>query len=140
MSASARLISKTNFEIKEDSVTSSANDAGTDTEVNRVITEMMQRARAAQEAFCDMGQEALDDAAAAVGWAIMQPDRNRELAERAAADTGLGNAPDKITKNYRKTLGLLRDLQGVRTTGVVARDENTGIVEIARPVGVAAAI
>lgn len=121
-------------------MTSSANDAGAHTEINRIITDMIQRARAAQEDFCNRGQQALDDAAAAVGWAIMHPDRNRELAERAVSDTGLGNVPDKITKNHRKTLGLLRDLQGVKTTGIVARYDDIGIVEIARPVGVVAAI
>ncbi|MGN5480689.1 hypothetical protein ACTMU2_40095 [Cupriavidus basilensis] len=43
----------------------------------------------------------------------MEPARNRQLAECAVADTGLGNVEDKIRKNYRKTLGLLqRDLHG----------------------------
>jgi sulfoacetaldehyde dehydrogenase len=87
-----------------------------------------------------MGQAAMDDAVAAVGWAIMEPARNRQLAELAVRDTGLGNVDDKILKNYRKTLGLLRDLQGVKTTGVIAENTQTGITEIARPVGVVAAV
>lgn len=111
-----------------------------DADVVAVITTLVKRARAAQEKFAEMGQQAMDDAAAAVGWAIMEPERNRRLAELAVADTGLGNVPDKITKNYRKTLGLLRDVQGVKTTGIIARHENTGIVEVARPAGVVAAI
>jgi sulfoacetaldehyde dehydrogenase len=87
-----------------------------------------------------MGQQALDDAVAAVGWAIMEPGRNRRLAELAVRDTGLGNAADKIRKNHRKTLGLLRDLNGVLSTGVIAHDKRKGLSEIARPVGVVAAI
>ena len=42
----------------------------------------------------------------------MEPRRNSELAAFAVAETGLGNVDDKITKNHRKTLGLLRDING----------------------------
>ncbi|MCP3709904.1 aldehyde dehydrogenase family protein [Paraburkholderia sp. CNPSo 3274] len=104
------------------------------------VAALVARARAAQQAFEFAGQATLDTAAAAAAWAIMEPGRNRELAERAVRDTGLGNAEDKFRKNYRKTLGLLRDLHGKKTCGVIARDEATGIVEIARAVGVVAAI
>ena len=47
---------------------------------------------------------------------------------------------DKIVKNHRKTLGLLRDLQSAKSTGVVAEYPDQGITEIARPVGVVAAV
>ncbi|MFD1559717.1 aldehyde dehydrogenase family protein [Paraburkholderia silviterrae] len=104
------------------------------------IARQIARARVAQQAFEFAGQETLDTAAAAAAWAIMEPSRNRRLAEQAVRDTGLGNADDKFRKNYRKTLGLLRDLHGQKTCGVIARDEATGIVEIARAVGVVAAI
>lgn len=111
-----------------------------ETDVVTIITALIERARAAQEKFALMGQEARDDAVAAVAWAIMEPERNQQLAELAVEATGLGNVPDKVTKNYRKTLGLLRDLQGVKTSGVINHNQSTGIVEIARPVGVVAAI
>lgn len=70
----------------------------------------------------------------------MEPGRNRLLAEMAVRDTGLGDVEDKVVKNYRKTLGLLRDLKGVKTVGVIAKYPERGIIEIARPVGVVAAI
>ncbi|AQH02152.1 sulfoacetaldehyde dehydrogenase [Burkholderia sp. KK1] len=104
------------------------------------VKRIVERARAAQRRFEQAGQETLDTAAAAAAWAIMEPQRNRRLAELAVRDTGLGNADDKFRKNHRKTLGLLRDLHGVATTGVIARDEERGIVEIARAAGVVAAI
>ncbi len=63
-----------------------------------------------------------------------------KLAELAVADTGVGNVEDKVRKNHRKTFGLLRDLKGARSVGVIAEDPATGIVEIARPVGVVCAI
>ena len=70
----------------------------------------------------------------------MKPENNRVLAEMAVRDTGLGNVADKVAKNHRKTLGLLRDIRGVRTLGVIAEYPERGITEIARPVGVVAAI
>ena len=64
--------------------------------------------------------------------------RNRALAELAVRDTGLGNVDDKIAKNRRKTMGLLRDLAGAKSVGVIAEDRERGLIEIARPVGVVA--
>jgi sulfoacetaldehyde dehydrogenase len=110
------------------------------TDVAGLVEEVVQRARDAQLLYAEMGQSVMDDAVAAVGWAIMEPSRNRQLAELAVRDTGLGNVDDKIRKNHRKTLGLLRDLKSVKSTGIIAEDERTGVTEIARPVGVVAAI
>ncbi len=102
-----------------------------------IVDEVVERARIAQRAFEAGGsQELYDKAAAAVGWAIMEPTRNRTLAELAVETTGLGNVPDKIIKNHRKTLGLMRDIKDAKTYGVVSDDPATGITEIARPMGV----
>ena len=102
---------------------------------------IIDRSRAAQQRFETEGsQHRYDRAAQAVAWAIMEPSRNRELAELAVETTGLGNVPDKITKNHRKTLGLMRDIKGVTTFGVISDDKATGITEIARPMGVVGAI
>ena len=99
------------------------------------------RSRVAQAAYEREGsQDRYDRAAQAVAWAIMEPVRNRELAELAVATTRLGNVPDKIVKNHRKTLGLMRDIAGVQTHGVIRDDVETGITEIARPMGVVGAI
>ncbi|TFL17836.1 aldehyde dehydrogenase family protein [Jannaschia formosa] len=98
-------------------------------------------ARAAQRGYEKSGSQArYDRAALAAGWAIMEPSRNRALAEMAVATTGLGNVADKVTKNHRKTLGLLRDIAGARTHGIVADDPARGVTEIARPLGVIAAV
>lgn len=105
-----------------------------------VVQQLISRARAAQSLFEQCDQEQVDEAVVAAGWAIMEPGRNRTLAEMAVRDTGLGDVDDKITKNFRKTLGLLRDLKGVKTVGVIAEYPERGLVEIARPVGVVAAI
>ena len=105
-----------------------------------MVAGMIARARAAQLRIDGFDQEQADLLVAAAGWAIMEPSRNRRLAELAVADTGIGNVADKMTKNHRKTLGLLRDLKGAISVGVVSENRDTGITEIARPVGVVAAI
>ena len=105
------------------------------------IDAIVARARTAQAAFEAGGsQEKYDRAAQAAAWAIMEPNRNRILAELAVETTGLGNVPDKITKNHRKTLGLMRDIAKARTYGVISDDPDTGITEIARPIGVIGAV
>ncbi len=104
------------------------------------ITMLMAKARDAQQVYETWSQEQVDITVAAAGWAIMEPGRNRELAELAVRDTGVGNVEDKVRKNHRKTLGLLRDLAGVKSVGVIAENSEFGIVEIARPVGVVCAI
>ncbi len=104
------------------------------------IAELVARARAAQRIYETWSQAQVDTAVVAAGWAIIEPARNRELAELAVADTGVGNVEDKVRKNHRKTFGLLRDLRGARSVGVISEDPARGIVEIARPVGVVCAV
>jgi sulfoacetaldehyde dehydrogenase len=106
----------------------------------QIVRELIGRARAAQRRYERYSQAGLDEAVTAVGWAIMKPEHNRTLAEIAVRDTGLGNVEDKVIKNHRKTLGLLRDLKGAISTGVIAEYPDKGITEFARPVGVVAAI
>jgi sulfoacetaldehyde dehydrogenase len=106
----------------------------------QAVRTLIVRARAAQKLYARYGQSELDEVVRAVGWAIMEPARNRSLAEIAVRDTGLGNVADKIDKNHRKTLGLLRDLNRAISTGVIAEYPDKGIVEIAKPVGIVAAV
>jgi sulfoacetaldehyde dehydrogenase len=82
----------------------------------------------------------VDEAVTALAWALYKPEHARELAVAAVHDTGLGNVPDKITKNQRKTFGTLRDLLRVKTVGVIEEDRARGIVKYAKPVGVVGAI
>ena len=104
------------------------------------VAALVARARAAQRVVDGCDQARSDELATAAGWAIVEPSRNRALAELAVRDTGLGDAGDKFAKNRRKTMGLLRDLRGAKSVGVIAEHPERGIVEIARPVGVVAAI
>lgn len=104
------------------------------------VPELLALARAAQAEYERFDQAQVDDVVAAIAWTILEPERNRYLSERAVEDTGLGDVDDKFRKNYRKTLGLLRDLTGAPSVGVISEDAEKGIIEIARPVGVVGAI
>ena len=107
----------------------------------KLVDEIVARARTAQAAYEANGsQDRYDRAALAAAWAIMEPARNRALAELAVETTGLGNVADKITKNHRKTLGLMRDIATAKTYGVIDESAETGITRIARPMGVVGAV
>ena len=106
----------------------------------QTVAALVERARKAQTAIANYSQAQLDELVTAAGWAIMEPSRNRTLAEIAVRDTGLGTVADKINKNHRKTLGLMRDLKGAKSTGVLNEIPELGLTEIARPVGVVAAV
>jgi sulfoacetaldehyde dehydrogenase len=117
-----------------------AIDPAIDPMIARDVADLVAKARAAQRVADGYDQARVDELVAAAGWAIIEPQRNRALAELAVADTGIGLVADKIRKNHRKTLGLLRDLQATPTVGVISEDPARGIVEIARPVGVVCAV
>lgn len=111
-----------------------------ETDINQV-DQIISSARKAQSEFEKNGSQRLyDKAAHAVGWAIMEPARNKELSELAVSSTGLGNVADKITKNHRKTLGLLRDIEKIKTFGVIEEDPDKGLTKIARAIGVVGAV
>src|SRR5438105_4409270 len=110
------------------------------TDAATMVAERVARARAAQAAFDGATQEEVDEVVTAVGWAIVDPEHNAALADTAVSDTGLGNVADKVAKNRRKTMGLLRDLANAKSVGVISEDPDQGLVEIARPVGVVGAI
>ena len=105
-----------------------------------LIEQLVSDARDAQEIINHYSQEQVDELILAVGWEVIQPENNQELSEMAVSQTGLGNVEDKKRKNRRKTIGLLRDLKDVKTVGIIDENVQTGIIEIARPVGVIGAI
>ena len=111
------------------------------TKMQPEIDSLVEGARKAQQDYEASGtQERFDCAAQAAAWALMEPTRNAELAAFAVAETGLGNSADKITKNHRKTLGLLRDIKGQKSFGLVDDNPASGVSEFLRPKGVVAAI
>lgn len=104
------------------------------------VEAIIERGRVAQKIYEGYTQDQVNLVVEAVAWSILEPKRNQELAELAVQDTGLGDVADKFKKNFRKTLGLVRDLSYAKTVGIISEDLKTGLTEYARPVGVVAAI
>jgi sulfoacetaldehyde dehydrogenase len=104
------------------------------------IAVLVSRARTAQEAIADWTQEQVDELVTAVAWAIARPERAEALARLAVDEGGFGTYEDKVFKINRRVTGALADILTVRTVGVVERDDARGLVKIAKPVGVVAAL
>ncbi len=104
------------------------------------VIQLIERARAAQRSIEYWPQEKVDLMVAAVGWELYKEENAIRCAELAIRETGMGVYEDKLLKHRKKTLGVLRDLQGVKTVGVIEVDEPRGLVKVAKPVGVVAAI
>jgi sulfoacetaldehyde dehydrogenase len=104
------------------------------------VAQLIERARGAMRQFAGADQVRVDETVTAVAWSVYKPENARQLADQAVADTGIGNADDKVIKNQRKTFGTLRDLMRVRTVGIIEEDSGNGMVRYGKPVGVVAAI
>jgi len=100
----------------------------------------IRRARAAMDAFRDSDQARVDEAVTAIAWSLYKPEHAEALARMAVEDSGIGNAPDKVIKNQRKTFGTLRDLMRARSVGIIEELPELGLVKYAKPVGVVGAV
>lgn len=105
-----------------------------------LIAEYLSRARAAQKIAATWSQERVDEVCVAVGWSVYNDENIRILAESAVAETGMGRVADKIAKHKNKVMGVLRDIRGVRTVGLMEIDQARGLRKYAKPVGVVGAL
>ncbi|MBN1553760.1 MAG: aldehyde dehydrogenase family protein [Phycisphaerae bacterium] len=102
------------------------------------IEELIQNARVAQRQWARADQPRVDAAVRAMARAVF--DAAEPLARRAVDETRMGVYEDKVRKNQGKARILWNSLRGKKTVGVLRRDEDTGIVEIAKPIGVVGAV
>jgi sulfoacetaldehyde dehydrogenase len=100
----------------------------------------VQKARSAQQQIADYTQDQVDELVTAICWAIVRQDRAEELAKLAVDEGGFGNYTDKVSKIRNRCMGTLRDMQTVKTVGIVEEIPEKGLVKIAKPVGVVAAL
>jgi acetaldehyde dehydrogenase/alcohol dehydrogenase len=98
----------------------------------------VRKAKEAQRIFATFGQEKVDEifrTAALAASAMRIP-----LALDAVAETGMGIFEDKAIKNQFASEYIYNKYKGMRTAGVVERDEAGGYSRIAEPIGVIAGI
>jgi acetaldehyde dehydrogenase (acetylating) len=100
--------------------------------------ELAARAAASQKKFAAFSQAQVDAVVEACAKAAA--DSSELLARTAVEETGFGNVPDKNIKNTLAAVHVPRAIRGMRTVGILREDREKGIVEVASPVGVVAAI
>ncbi|WP_433788597.1 bifunctional acetaldehyde-CoA/alcohol dehydrogenase [Actinoplanes sp. CA-252034] len=92
----------------------------------------------ALDEYAGFDQERIDHIVAKASVAALG--RHGDLARLAVAETGRGVFEDKAVKNIFACEHVTNHMAGLKTVGVIARDEINGIVEIAEPVGVVCAV
>lgn len=105
-----------------------------------VIAAYIEKARTAQHQIKDYSQAQIDEVCVAVGWEVYNDENIKQLAHKAVQDTGMGNVADKITKHKNKVLGVLKDLKGAKSVGLIEEDKEKRIKKYAKPVGVVGAL
>jgi acetaldehyde dehydrogenase (acetylating) len=100
--------------------------------------ELVARAAAAQKKFSTFSQAQVDSVVEACAKAALE--NVETLARIAVEETGFGNVPDKIIKNSLAAVNVPRAIRDMRTVGILREDLEKGIVEVASPVGVVAAV
>jgi acetaldehyde dehydrogenase (acetylating) len=98
----------------------------------------LERAHEAQKKFAAFSQQQVDAVVEACANAATEA--GESLARLAVEETGYGNVPDKITKNRLASIDVPRAIRNLRTVGIIREDREKGIIEIAAPVGVVAAV
>ncbi|MBU8860278.1 MULTISPECIES: bifunctional acetaldehyde-CoA/alcohol dehydrogenase [unclassified Micromonospora] len=84
------------------------------------------------------GQEQIDEIVKKASVAALG--RHAELAMLAVEETGRGVFEDKAVKNIFACEHVTNHMADIRTVGVIAQDDISGITQIAEPVGVVAAV
>lgn len=100
--------------------------------------ELVSGAATAQKKFSEFSQEEVNAVVEACAKAVF--DNVEALARTAVEETGFGNVPDKIIKNTLACVNVPRAIRDMRTVGILREDHEKGIVEVASPVGVVAAV
>lgn len=111
-----------------------------DSEHEEAVRVLVEGARKAQAKIADYRQDQVDALTTAVAWSVVRSDHAEALAQLAVDEGGFGNFRDKLTKIRNRISGTLADMAGLRTVGVVEEIPERGLVKIAKPVGVVAAL
>jgi acetaldehyde dehydrogenase/alcohol dehydrogenase len=94
--------------------------------------------RRAQAAFAAYSQEQVDAIFRAA--AVAANKARLSLAKLAVAETGMGVVEDKVIKNNYAAEYIYNAYKNTKTCGVIEEDAPSGVVKIAEPIGVVAAV
>ena len=99
---------------------------------------LAKRAKQAWLELAELSQERIDAIVDAMAAAALP--QAEAFAQLAVDETGYGVVADKIQKNIFASQKVYDFIRPMKTVGVVARHEDTRVVEIAEPFGVVAAV
>src|SRR5436190_7781179 len=99
---------------------------------------LARRAKAAAPVLAEFSQEQIDAIVDAMAAAVTP--HAEALARLAVEETGYGVVADKVQKNLFASEKVYQFIRPMKTVGVVARHQDTRVIEIAEPFGVVAAV
>ncbi len=102
--------------------------------VQDVIDQLVQKGHVALEKMETLNQEQVDKIVYEMSLAAI--DQHMPLAKLAVEETGRGVYEDKAIKNMFASESIWNNIKHNKTVGVINEDKQTGIVEIAAPIGV----
>jgi acyl-CoA reductase-like NAD-dependent aldehyde dehydrogenase len=102
------------------------------------VRDALERAHAAKAAIAHYDQAATDRLCEAMAEAGARA--AYDLAKLAVEETGIGRAHYKVLKNLFGSRGVWESIRHEKTVGVISRDAKRGVIEVATPAGVIAAI
>ncbi|MFI7700662.1 bifunctional acetaldehyde-CoA/alcohol dehydrogenase [Nonomuraea sp. NPDC049480] len=104
------------------------------TSVKEMIDPLVGNALKALDEYAAFSQEQIDHIVKKASVAAL--DEHAALADFAVRETGRGVFEDKAVKNIFACEHVTNSMATLKTVGVISRDDISGIVEIAEPVGV----
>ncbi len=102
------------------------------------LEEAIARVKSAQEKFATFSQEKVDEIFKAAAVAANQA--RIPLAKMAVEETGMGVVEDKVIKNNYAAEYIYNKYKDVKTCGIIEEDKAYGMMKVADPIGVIAAV
>jgi succinate-semialdehyde dehydrogenase len=102
------------------------------------IKGLVQQSKQALQEIESFDQKAVDRLVREIAKYVF--DNAQELAEMSVKETKMGAVEYKTKKNLGKARIMWHSLKGKKSIGIISEDEDTGIIEVAKPVGVVGAI
>lgn len=102
------------------------------------VRDYLEQAKSAQKMVEKMAQSEIDRIVESMANAARE--EASRLAAMAVEETGFGNVADKTVKNLFAANDVYNAIKDIKTVGVIRRDEQNRVWEVAHPVGIVAAI
>ena len=105
----------------------------------KYVKNLIERSRIAQKEIEFYTQEQVDILCKAIAWAVTRPEIIKLIGEKVYEEGKMGDLQSKF-KKLDKIKGTYWNIRNIKTVGVVEEIPERGLVKIAKPVGVIAAL